>query len=54
MKNKEILMIAAGLLAGAVALIVAKRRKPATKESYKYFKKNRHLTPAFANLKKHS
>jgi hypothetical protein len=55
MKSNQIIMIASGVAAGIIAWIVARKRSmPDKKVEYPHFRKNRHLTPAFANFKKHS
>jgi hypothetical protein len=54
MKNRDKIMMAAGLAAGVVAFVMARRRSRPEKEEYTFFKKSRHLTPVFAKVNKHS
>jgi hypothetical protein len=55
MNNKGKIAMAAGLAAGIVTFLITRRKRAKTKPaSYRFFKKSRHLTPAFAKVNKYS
>lgn len=53
MKNKEKILIASAILAGAVAFVWAKKRKKnKNKDKHTHFKKSRHASPILEHMRK--